>query len=215
MRFSAILFDLDGTLVNTVALILDSFRVSLGKLGLSASENGLLETIGLPLREVCHSLAGDRGEEMFRCYVEFQDTVHDDYVKEYTGAADLLEYLKRKGCRIGIVTSKRRRMAQRGLAVTGLDGFVETMVAYEDTTDHKPEPEPVETALKTLGISPEKAIFIGDSPYDIRCGKNAGAATAGVTWGVTREEALALEEPDIIVHDWQELRTFLEVPGAF
>lgn len=214
MGFSAVLFDLDGTLVDTLKLILESFRVSLGKLGLSATENEILETIGLPLREVCHSFAGDKGEEMFKCYVDFQDSIHDAYIKEYPGTTALLEYLKEKGCHIGIVTSKRRPMAERGLKVTGLDRYVETIVAFEDTVAHKPEPEPVQTAIGALDIYPGEVLFVGDSPYDIRCGKNAGVKTAGVTWGVTTEKVLALEEPDVILHDWQELREFLEQPGT-
>ena len=210
MKFSAVLFDLDGTLVDTLSLILDSFHESLGQLGLSAEDEEIMATIGLPLKEVCVDFAGNRGEEMFKCYVDYQDAIHDSRVKEYAGTTALFEYLQEKGIRTGIVTSKRRGMAERGLAVTGLDKYVEVIVAFEDTTDHKPEPEPVQVALSALSILPEKAFFVGDSPYDIRCGKNAGVYTAGVTWGVTAEKALAEEEPNVIVHNWQELKCFLE-----
>jgi pyrophosphatase PpaX len=210
MRFSAVLFDLDGTLVDTVSLILESFRYSLGKLGLEAEDQEILNTIGLPLIDVCFGFAGERGEELFKCYVDYQETIHDRYVKEYAGTTDLFEYLKEKGCHIGIVTSKRKVLAHRGLAVAGLDKFVEAVVALEDTEAHKPEPEPVLKALDILGVPAEKALYVGDSPYDIRCGKNAGAATAGVTWGVSTQEQLFKECPDVIVRDWQELKDFLE-----
>lgn len=206
----AVLFDLDGTLIDTLSLILESFRVSLGELGLSASENEILETIGLPLREVCFHFAGDRGEELFRCYVEYQDAIHDAYIKEYPGTTSMLEYLKSQGLLIGIVTSKRRVMAERGLKVAGLDRFVDTMVTFDDTTAHKPDPEPVLTALSLLRVPAQKALFVGDSPYDIRCGKKAGTATAGVTWGVSSREDLEKENPDLILQDWSQFQRFLE-----
>ena len=210
MGISVVLFDLDGTLVDSIALILESFRYSLGKMGIHAGDEEILNTIGLPLKDVCRDFAGDRGDELFKCYVDYQDDIHDLHVKEYPGATDLLEYLKERGCRLGIVTSKRRAMANRALAVTGLDKYVEMIVAFEDTPAHKPDPEPVQKALKAFGSAPEEALYVGDSPYDIRCGKNAGVYTAGVTWGVTSEEQIRMEQPDLIAHDLMELKEFIE-----
>lgn len=210
MGFSAVLFDLDGTLVDSVSLILESFRHALKQMGISAQEKEILATIGLPLKEVCLRFAGDRQEEMFKCYVEFQDAIHDDYVKEYAGTTALFGLLKEKGYKIGIVTSKRRAIAIRGLSVVGLEGFIEVIVAFEDTMSHKPDPEPVRKALGVLGASPTKTLFVGDSPFDIRCGKNAGVYTAGVTWGVSTEEQLTEEHPDVIINEWGELNKYLE-----
>ena len=210
MGVSAVLFDLDGTLVDSVSLILKSFHYSLEQLGLQAEDEEILNTIGLPLKEACVLFAGEKGEEMFKCYVDYQDAIHDMHVKEYSGAKDLLEYLKEQGCRMGVVTSKRRDMAIRGLAITGLDKFMEVVVAFEDTLTHKPEPEPVQKALSALGVAPEEALYVGDSPYDIRCGKNAGVFTAAVTWGVSTEEQLLEERPDVLAHDWRELKEFLK-----
>lgn len=209
MAISVVLFDLDGTLVDSVALILKSFHYSLNQMGLHAEDEEILSTVGLPLREVCFDLAGERGEEMFKCYVDYQEAIHDLNVKEYAGATDLLEHLKERGCGRGIVTSKRRDFAKRGLAITGLDKYMEVIVAFEDTVAHKPEPEPVQKALAALGAGPEKTLYVGDSPYDIRCGKNAGVYTAAVTWGVSTEEQLLKEQPHMIAHDWQELKDFI------
>lgn len=209
MGISAVLFDLDGTLVDSVALIVESFRYSLGKFGITADDQKILSTIGLPLRDVCFDFAGERGEEMFQCYIDYQDDIHDLHVKEYTGATDLLEFLQGRGCRMGIVTSKRQTMAKRGLAVTGLDKYIEVIVAFEDTAAHKPDPEPVQKALNALEIAPDEALYVGDSPYDIRCGKNAGVYTAGVTWGVSTEEQIMGERPDVIAHHWGELKEFI------
>jgi pyrophosphatase PpaX len=209
MGLAAVIFDLDGTLVDSVALILESFRYTLKQMGLRAEDEEILNTIGLPLKEVCYNFAGERGDEMFKCYVDYQDAIHDLHVKEYAGAADLLEYLKGQGCQMGIVTSKRGVMAKRGLAVAGLDKFMEIVVAFEDTKAHKPDPEPVVKALGALGAAPDEALYVGDSPYDIRCGKNAGVFTAGVTWGVSTEEQLRQERPDVIAHDWMGLKDFI------
>jgi pyrophosphatase PpaX len=110
---------------------------------------------------------------------------------------------------MGIVTSKRGVMAKRGLAVAGLDRFMDVVVAFEDTEAHKPDPEPVNKALTFLGSGPGSALYVGDSPYDIRSGKNAGVYTAGVTWGVSTEEHLREERPDVIAHNWMELKDFI------
>lgn len=209
MAVSVVLFDLDGTLVDSVALILKSFRYSLSQMGLHAEDEEILNTVGLPLKEVCFDFAGARGEEMFKCYVDYQDAIHDLHVKEYAGAKDLLEHLKGQGCRRGIVTSKRRDLAKRGLTITGLDKYMEIIVAFEDTVAHKPNPEPVQKALAALGAEPKEALYVGDSPYDIRCGKNAGVYTAAVTWGVSTEEQLLEEQPHMLARDWRELKDFI------
>lgn len=213
MDFSTVLFDLDGTLVDSISLILDSYRYALGQMGIEADDREILNTIGIPLKEACLGFAGDRSEELLNCYVEYQDTIHDQHIKEYAGTTSLFENLTGQGYRIGIVTSKRRPMAKRGLKVAGLDKYVDVLVAFEDTVAHKPEPEPVQKALQFLCASPAKSIYVGDSLYDIRSGKNAGVATAGVVWGVSSEEDLVREAPDVIVRNWDDLLIFLEGAG--
>lgn len=210
MKFSTVLFDLDGTLVDSISLILDSYRYALEQMGIEAQDQEILDTIGIPLKEACSGFAGARGEELLKCYIDYQETIHDQRIKEYTGTSSLLKLLSSRGYRLGVVTSKRKVMAKRGIEVVGLDKYVEVLVAFEDTVAHKPDPEPVEKALQALGVTAKESIYVGDSIYDIRSGKNAGVATAGVTWGVSSEEDMLQEGPDVIVCDWGDLLTFLD-----
>lgn len=210
MNFKAVLFDLDGTLVDSLPLILESFRAALKQVNLSFSDEEILKTVGLPLRDICARFAGDRGQELFKCYLEYQDKIHDSYLKEYPGTMEALVNIKNRSFRLGIVTSKRRVMAERGIKLTGLDKIIEVLVALEDAPRAKPEAEPVLKALEALEVEPPHAVYVGDSPFDIRCGKKAGVQTVGVTWGISSREQLEREEPNAIIDNWQQLLDFLE-----
>lgn len=209
MHLKAVLFDLDGTLVNSLPLILESFRAALKQMNLSRSDEEIIKTIGLPLRDICTRFAGNRGEELFDRYIEYQNTIHDSYLKEYQGTTDMLINLKKNGYRLGIVTSKRRVMAKRGIKLTGFDKIVEVLVALEDAPRAKPEAEPVLKALEALNATPGQAVYVGDSPFDIRCGKKAGVQTVGVTWGISPQADLEKENPNAIIDNWQQLLAFL------
>lgn len=205
MTTEAVLFDLDGTLVDSLPLILKSFQASLEQMELCYSDEEIVKTVGLPLRDICSRFAGERGEELFQRYLKYQDTIHDSYLKEYAGTSNVLGILDAKGYRMGIVTSKRRVMAERGIKITGLDRFIRTLVALEDAPRAKPEADPVLLALEQIGTTPQRASYVGDSPFDIRCGKKAGVRTVGVTWGISSRNALEKESPDAIIDNWSEL----------
>lgn len=209
MHFKVVLFDLDGTLVDSLPLILESFRTAMQQMDLPFSKDEVLKTVGLPLKDICNRFAGERGTELFNRYIEYQNTIHDLYLKEYSGTKDMLNYLKNNDYLLGIVTSKRRMMAERGINLTGLDRIIDVLVALEDAPRAKPEAEPVLTALKALGKTPDKAVYVGDSPFDIRCGKKAGVQTVGVTWGISSRKQLEEEKPGIIIDNWQQLLDFL------
>jgi len=121
----------------------------------------------------------------------------------------MLINLKKNGYRLGIVTSKRRVMAKRGIKLTGFDKIVEVLVALEDAPRAKPEAEPVLKALEALNATPGQAVYVGDSPFDIRCGKKAGVQTVGVTWGISPQADLEKENPNAIIDNWQQLLAFL------
>jgi len=211
MGEKAVLFDLDGTLVDSLPLILKTFRTTLNQMNLNFSDEEIMKTVGLPLRDICTQFAGNRGEELFQRYLDYQNAIHDDYLQEYPGTTGMLQKIQEKGYLPGIVTSKRRVMAQRGIKLTGLDSFIKVLVALEDAPRAKPEAEPVLKALEKLKVTPANAIYVGDSPFDIRCGKKAGVKTLGVTWGISNREVLVKEEPDSIIDNWHQLLSFLDI----
>lgn len=180
----AVLFDLDGTLVDTIDLILASMRhATASVLGEALPDEVLLFNVGVPLRVQMHEFDQDRAEDLLRAYREHNDAVHDDLVAEYPGTEEALTVLTECGYRLAVVTSKSRRVAQRGLDVFGLGRFFEAIVAYEDTDIHKPEPEPLLEAARRLRVDIGKCAYVGDSPHDMNAAIAAGALPVAALWG--------------------------------
>lgn len=204
MKIEAVLFDLDGTLINSIPLIRLTFEKVFADFGIPWGNGEVLKTIGLPLREVARQYAPGRVEEFLDKYAEFQQSRHEEYTKLYPGVIEVLKEIKNTGLRTGVVTSKRRAPALAGMALTGIDRYIEVAVTVEDVTRPKPDPEPVCRALDLLHTRPENAVYTGDSWYDIISGKNAGVTTIGVTWGMATREQLESYGPDFIVDSWEE-----------
>ncbi|HYF93155.1 MAG TPA: pyrophosphatase PpaX [Symbiobacteriaceae bacterium] len=207
MPFSVVLFDLDGTVINTNDLIVASFQHVLKEnLGLDVPAATIHRHFGEPLPRTMGRYHPERAEELTNLYRVYNLANHDALVKEFEGVRDTLEALRAAGVRLGIVTSKRRDLALRGLRVTNLAPFFETVVGMDDTEKHKPEPEPVLLALERLGRVPgPDVLMVGDSTFDILCGRNAGVKTAAVGWTVIDRLELAGAGPDAWVERPQEL----------
>ncbi|MGN6380453.1 MAG: HAD-IA family hydrolase [Gaiellales bacterium] len=192
------LFDFDGTLADSVELIMASFRHATARvLGYVPEEAVLRAGIGLPLIEQMRTLDPERAQELYDVYVEHNAAVHDELLRPYPGVDDLLTRLRTDGRRLGVVTSKRRETARLGLRVLGLEGF-DVVVGWDDTQTHKPGPEPLLHALELLGASPEDAVYVGDTAWDVRAGRAAGVATVAVLWGVSERAELEAEGPDLL-----------------
>lgn len=204
-----ILFDLDGTLIDSLPLIRQTFEHVFREMNLPWEAEQTMETVGLPLIEVCKRFGGERQQEMFDRYLRHQETLHDHMIRGFPGAVACLTELRRKGLSLGVVTAKRRQMALRGLQLAGMAEFFSTVVAMEDTAKHKPDPEPVLKAMEGLKADPALTVFIGDSPFDILAGKNAGIKTIGATWGMAAAERLLAHQPDFLVEDWDQLLQYL------
>lgn len=195
-----VLFDLDGTLADTVDLILRSFRHTMEThLGEAPPDALWLETIGRPLRDSLRVFARSPEEvlRMTETYVTFQRARHDDLVGHYRGVPELLEGLAGAGIPMAVVTSKRREMALRTLDRCGLLPYFEHVVCADEVERGKPHPEPVHLAMTRLGVSagPE-VLFVGDSVFDMRAGRAAGVSTGAALWGPIDREVLAVENPD-------------------
>jgi pyrophosphatase PpaX len=199
--WSAVFFDLDGTLADTVDLIVRCYRHMVEVHREEPIDDEFwLSSMGRPLRDQIRELVSDEDEveRMANTYATYQRTIHDDMVKPFPGAVETVEALKAAGTRVAIVTSKRRRMAERTLKCCGLEGAFDLVVCADDVTKGKPDPEPVRLALHTLGLSaqPERVLFVGDAPYDIMSGRAAGTRTAAVEWGSYARAVLDEAGPD-------------------
>ncbi len=210
MTWRGVLFDLDGTLADTVELILKSFRHTMERhLGAVPEESRFLESIGKPLPVQLRDFARSEEERMamLETYVAFQRSHHDDMVKPFPGALEVVDELRAREVRVGIVTSKGHRIARRTLEVCGLHERVEFVVCGDQVENGKPHPEPVLKALAALGISDmrHRVLFVGDSPHDLRAGRDAGTRTAAVGWGPLDRRVLHAESPDFFLDRMEDL----------
>ncbi len=193
-----LLFDLDGTLIDSIELIQRSKSFAFASRGLPAPpDREWLAWIGTPLRTMFGHYTDDDAEvdRFIAAYREFQLAHHDRLVRAYEGAGDALAALRARGHAIGIVTSKSVELSERGLAHVGLRGFVDTIVGYDSTERHKPDPEPVRVALERLAGRADRALFVGDSLHDMHAGNAAGVATVAALWGPFTRRELAPSTP--------------------
>lgn len=196
---STILFDLDGTLIDSVELILSSYRHTLKvHRGTVPPDETWLQGLGTPLVAQFRTFTDDAGEidAMVATYREYNLAHHDDAVRAFPGVRDAIESLSRRRIRLGVVTSKVREGAYRGLRRCGYDGLFEVVVGADDVERPKPDPEPVHRALELLAVPGDHTIFVGDSPHDLVAGRAAGVQTAAVSWGPFPRSDLELHAPD-------------------
>jgi pyrophosphatase PpaX len=207
VRYRTVLFDLDGTLVDSGAMILASFRhATRTVLAREIPDEQLLAYVGgMRLAEQMQKIDPDRVEELVRTYREHNEPLHRE-LQAFEGMLDVLESLRRDGRRLGLVTAKRRATVDLAFAVVPLARYFDAVVAADDTERHKPHPDPLLRALELLDGTSDSAAYVGDSPYDVRAAKAAGLAAIAVAWGgIHSAERLAEEQPDALVHSAEEL----------
>jgi pyrophosphatase PpaX len=207
MRFPVVLFDFDGTVIDSGAIILASMRHAAKEvLGAEPPDELLMAAVGGPgLEAQMHALAPDRVEELVSVYRAHNEPLHDELVC-CTGMEDVLVQLKEEGRRLGIVTAKRRATVDLAFNVLPLRHLFDTIVGGDETARHKPDPEPLLLAAERLDVEPGTCVYVGDSPFDIRAAKAAGMHAVAVTWGGIHDRAkLDAEQPDAIVETAGEL----------
>lgn len=205
-----VLFDLDGTLIDSAELILASYRhTMLTHLGAVPPDQAWLRTMGTPLKAQLRDFARSETEAaaMLATYRTHNARLHDRLVRSFPGMGDTLLWLRRRGVRLGVVTSKLRDSAERGLAACELRrSWFDAIVTASDPVPHKPDPAPVRLALERMGEVAWRATFVGDSVWDVRAGRAAGTATAAALWGRSGREPLAAEKPDHFLERVEEVR---------
>ena len=207
MHYPTVLFDLDGTLIDSGTMILGSFRhAAKTVLAREIEEEKITAMIGgSSLSEQMRVLDPARVEELVAVYREHNEPLHDQ-LEAFDGVEDLVAKLVADGRKLGIVTAKRRRTVELAFAALPLERYFGAVVTSEMTDRRKPHPDPVLKALELLESEPGEAAFVGDSPYDIESGRAAGVFTVAVSWGKIHPEERLLEAgADVLVHTPQEL----------
>lgn len=207
MSYSTVLFDLDGTLVDSGAMILASYRhATRTVLEREIPDEVLAGFIGGgTIREHMTTLDAAQADELVRVYREHNEPLHDE-LEAFEGVEHVLRILHGEGRRLGIVTAKRRRTVDLAFAVLPIARYFDAVVTTETTARHKPHPDPVLKALELLGAERDEAAFIGDSPFDVRAGKAAGVYTVAVAWGnIHPLERLLDAGADVLVESPAEL----------
>jgi len=207
MKTAAVLFDLDGTILDTNELIIRSFLHALS--GVMPPEFGrehIIPHMGNPLKDQMRHFTGrDNVDDLVEAYREYNLREHDALVTAFPHVPEVLEQLKAAGIKIGVVTTKFRMTAMRGMKLTGIDGFMDAVVAFDDVTHPKPHPEPVLKALEQLAAPPERALMVGDSPADMKSALAAGAVPVGVAWSLKGERVLLDAGARHIIRDMRDL----------
>ncbi|HTA72655.1 MAG TPA: HAD-IA family hydrolase [Gemmatimonadaceae bacterium] len=213
MNVSAVLFDLDGTLLDTIELLLASVRWAFrDRSDRVPTREEWIAGIGTPLASQMRVYAADERDlaTLIDGYREYQRAHHDELTRAYADAIETVVDLRRAGYRTGVVTSKASDIANRSLAFVGLDRYLDVVVGFDATDRHKPDPEPVRYALDALQVPPSAAVFVGDSPHDMYAGNAAGVITVGALWGPFPRSALLPASPRFYL-DWiRDLPPLLE-----
>ena len=211
MTIKALLFDFDGTLLNTNDLIIQTFiEVLEEKFPGQYKKEDCLRFIGPSLKETFAELTPGEEDLMIAKYREWNGAHHDELVTEYDGVVSTLEILKAQGIRLAIVSTKQLKSIERGLQILGATHLFETVVGSDDVTNVKPNPEPILLAIERLGVTKEETLMIGDNSHDIEGGKNAGVKTAGVAWSIKGQEYLKQFNPDYILQHMTDLLTIVK-----
>ena len=207
MRFPVVLFDLDGTLIDSGGMILASMKHAVrAVLGRVVPDEQILAAVGGPgLIEQMRALDSSRVDELVRSYREHNEPLHAD-LRACAGVDGMLACLHAEGRRLGIVTAKRRATIQLAFDVLPIERYFDAVVGSDDTERHKPHPEPILRALELLEARPDEAAYVGDSPFDVRAAKAAEVGAIAVTWGgIHARQRLEQEDPDAIVDSCEEL----------
>jgi pyrophosphatase PpaX len=210
----ALLFDLDGTLVDSLDLILTCFRHAFRThVGVVPSDDDLVAGIGTPLIAQISSFveSAETRQAIVTTYRAYQMEHHDRLIREFDGAREVLHALHERGHPMAIVTSKAELLAERALEFAGLAEYMDAVIGVESCQRHKPDPEPVHVALRALDARARDALFVGDSPHDITSGNAAGVTTVAALWGPFTRETLAAARPRHFIAHIRELPPLVTV----
>ncbi|OXL86556.1 pyrophosphatase [Paenibacillus sp. SSG-1] len=207
-----VLFDLDGTIIDTNELIISSFMHVLEKhVPTPLTREVIIPKMGMTLEQQLQFFSGSEDVTHFhQAYRTYNDAHHDEMVQPFPHVLEVIKELDRRGITMGVVTTKNKPGTFRVLEMFGLDKYMKAIVTVMDVEHPKPHPEPVLMAISQLGADPEATLMVGDSPVDIQSAKAAGVRSAGVAWSLKGEKVLREYNPDYILHDMTDLYSLVE-----
>ena len=210
MKYKGIIFDLDGTLSDSVPCIMKCAELVHRDLGLKWDPEWQMKTIGTPLYQTARLLVSEeRVPEYVAANRRYSQKYLAEMIEPFAGIIPLLQDLQEAGIKMCVATSRLKWGADLSCDKIGVTPYLTKIIGVEDTESHKPEAEPALLALEVMGISATEAVFVGDSPVDIGCGQNAGMDSIAVGWGVTPKEKLLEADPTYFCQTVEELRKIL------
>lgn len=214
-RWPVVIFDLDGTLVDTIHLIVSSYQHAFKTvLGHPWDEDEIKTWIGQSLYGAMKRASPQHGDEIFRVYTEWNEANTERLLAGYAGVPELLADLAAAGVRMGVATSKREHPAHRAMQLAGIDDLLPLLVHHDSVDEHKPSPKAVLLAAGALDADPADCAYVGDAAVDVVAAHNAGMACVAVTWGAGTREAIEAARPTVVCDTVEELRAVLLGEGA-
>ena len=212
-KIDTVIFDFDGTVMDTNNVILNSWQHTFRTLeNREEKPETIIKTFGEPLELTMKNFFPDVPvEESIAIYRSYHYDNFGKLISVFPGMKELIQELKDKNYKLGLVTSRLRKTTMQGLEAYGLLPYFEVIVTADDTTKHKPDPEPLNIALEKLGAAPEHSVMVGDTMFDILCARNAGVKSVLVSWSmaVTEEEKNGPDRPDYISEKAEDLKEIL------
>lgn len=206
MRYTHIVFDIDNTLINTTEAVLHGLQRALRDVtGEHWDISRLLLVLGIPGLDAFERLGIHSPDQIFRIYPLWeqyeQEYQYTAYL--YEGIVPLLDFLKKKGCSLGIITSKTMPQYTCSFLPFQISGYFQTVITADDTVRHKPDPEPMLAYMERTGASPRQILYIGDSIYDMQCASQAGVDSCLALWGCHCPDGISsthrFEDPAAII----------------
>ncbi len=211
MKTNTVLFDLDGTLLDTNGVVVKSFQYVYKTLGVEPkSPEEIMAFFGEPIKTTLEREFEAPYEETVKIYRDYHYEIFYDSIDVFPGMLELIQSLHKDGYKLGVVTSRLIRTTMEGLKKYGLDEYFQCIITASDTTKHKPDPEPIQMALDALASKSDETIMIGDSIFDIECAKNAGVKSVLVDWSVTKDEVKNKMLPDYEVMAANDIKKIIE-----
>jgi pyrophosphatase PpaX len=215
-KITTVLFDLDGTIIDTNELIIQSFFHALhGVAPEGFAREHIIPYMGQTLKSQLQHFSGQEDvETLTQAYREYNHLRHDEMVSLFPGVAEVVPQLRNAGIRLGIVTTKMRETSIRALELLGLFENMDTIVSLDDVENAKPHPEPVAKAIRALGANPAETLMVGDSSVDMESAIAAGAVPVGVAWSLKGEEYLLKSGAEYVLQEMNELLTLCGIEGV-
>ena len=213
-KYDTVIFDLDGTLLNTLEDLADSVNYALALHGFPCRRiDEVRSFVGNGVGNLMRlSVYGGLDNPHYeKCLADFRSHYSQNLQNKtapYEGIMCLLEQLSREGYKLAIVSNKFDK-AVKGLNSTYFGEYIKVAIGEAEGVSRKPAPDTVVKALKELGASADKAVYVGDSEVDIQTARNSGISFVGVTWGFRGREVLEQEGAELIIERPQELLEIL------